>query len=199
MKVNERTSVGSTFANQIHQREKTMGKGGHVWDVRKESVFDMCDQDHSGSITQEEFGRLYDVVKQEAMEEIEKERVLEKTVAEKDRKLKLVAFVVALLTIFLAVSLAGGAALTFWVVDQGVPHRAHRPPLLANPFPHGLRASPVPPADPAPPATIADHDEGRFYNRQPAAQGRIGLDRQDGPRRGGRATLPRADAHQGGA
>ena len=88
---NERATV--VLDRKIHDREKK--NGGHVWDCRKESVFDMVDQDHSGSITQEEFGRLYDVVKQEAMEEIEKEKVLEKTVAEKERKLKLVFIVVA--------------------------------------------------------------------------------------------------------
>ena len=45
-------------------------KSAHVSDVRKKSLFDMVDHDKSGAIDREEFGELYDVLRDQTEKDI---------------------------------------------------------------------------------------------------------------------------------
>merc|ERR1719408_268530 len=91
-----------------------------VTDRRKESLFNLVDTDGSGTIDAQEFAVLYDAIKKDLAEELEKEAELQKEATSARRRVKMLMLFVAVLVSFLAASVAANFAVIFTVVDQAV-------------------------------------------------------------------------------
>merc|ERR1719316_401669 len=91
-----------------------------VTDRRKESLFNLVDTDGSGSIDAQEFAVLYDAIKKDLAEELEKEAELQKQASSARRRFKMLLLFVAVLVSFLAASVAANFAVIFTVVDQAI-------------------------------------------------------------------------------
>jgi hypothetical protein len=92
----------------------------HVTDKRKDSLFRLVDTDGSGSIDAQEFAVLYDAIKKDLAEELEKEAALEKEASSARRRFKMLLLFVAVLVSFLAASVAANFAVIFTVVDEAI-------------------------------------------------------------------------------
>merc|ERR1712227_181883 len=91
-----------------------------VTDKRKDSLFRLVDTDGSGTIGAQEFAVLYDAIKKDLAEELEKEAALAKEASSARRRFKMLLLFVAVLVSFLAASVAANFAVIFTVVDQAV-------------------------------------------------------------------------------
>jgi predicted esterase len=91
-----------------------------VTDKRKDSLFRLVDTDGSGSIDAQEFAVLYDAIKKDLAEELEKEAALEKEASSARRRFKMLLLFVAVLVSFLAASVAANFAVIFTVVDEAI-------------------------------------------------------------------------------
>jgi len=91
-----------------------------VTDKRKDSLFRLVDTDGSGTIDAQEFAVLYDAIKKDLAEELEKEAALEKEASSAKRRFKMLLLFVAVLVSFLAASVAANFAVIFSVVDQAI-------------------------------------------------------------------------------
>jgi len=91
-----------------------------VTDKRKDSLFRLVDTDGSGTIDAQEFAVLYDAIKKDLAEELEKEAALQKEASSARRRVKMLLLFVAVLVSFLAASVAANFAVIFTVVDQAV-------------------------------------------------------------------------------
>jgi len=91
-----------------------------VTDKRKDSLFRLVDTDGSGTIDAQEFAVLYDAIKKDLAEELEKEAALQKEASSARRRFKMLLLFVAVLVSFLAASVAANFAVIFTVVDQAI-------------------------------------------------------------------------------
>jgi hypothetical protein len=91
-----------------------------VTDKRKYSLFRLVDTDGSGTIDAQEFAVLYDAIKKDLAEELEKEAALAKEASSARRRFKMLLLFVAVLVSFLAASVAANFAVIFTVVDQAI-------------------------------------------------------------------------------
>jgi hypothetical protein len=91
-----------------------------VTDKRKDSLFRLVDTDGSGTIDAQEFAVLYDAIKKDLAEELEKEAALQQEASSARRRFKMLLLFVAVLVSFLAASVAANFAVIFTVVDQAV-------------------------------------------------------------------------------
>merc|ERR1712110_1184087 len=91
-----------------------------VTDKRKDSLFRLVDADGSGTIDAQEFAVLYDAIKKDLAEELEKEAALAKEASSAKRRFKMLLLFVAVLVSFLAASVAANFAVIFTVVDQAI-------------------------------------------------------------------------------
>jgi hypothetical protein len=101
-----------------------------VTDKRKDSLFQLVDTDGSGTIDAQEFAVLYDAIKKDLAEELEKEAALQKEASSARRRLKMLLLFVAVLVSFLAASVAANFAVIFTVVDQAITTTATSAGLL---------------------------------------------------------------------
>merc|ERR1719372_36737 len=97
-----------------------MSKSANAADKRKESLFRLVDTDDSGTIDAQEFAVLYDAIKKDLEEELEKQAALEKEASSATRRFKMLLLFVAVLVSFLAASVAANFAVIFTVVDQAI-------------------------------------------------------------------------------
>jgi len=91
-----------------------------VTDKRKDSLFRLVDTDGSGTIDAQEFAVLYDAIKKDLAEELEKEAALAKEASSAKRRFKMLLLFVAVLVSFLAAPVAANFAVIFTVVDQAI-------------------------------------------------------------------------------
>jgi len=101
-----------------------------VTDKRQDSLFRLVDTDGSGTIDAQEFAVLYDAIKKDLAEELEKEAQLQKEASSARRRVKMLLLFVAVLVSFLAASVAANFAVIFTVVDQAVTTTASSTGLL---------------------------------------------------------------------
>jgi hypothetical protein len=80
---------------------------------RKQSLFQAIDSDGSGQIDKNEFGKLYDVIKAEAQQELAKEAALENKAKKSERRTKMFACVSAILLAFLGISVVANFAVSY--------------------------------------------------------------------------------------
>merc|ERR1719321_371214 len=116
-----------------------------VTDKRKDSLFRLVDTDGSGTIDAQEFAVLYDAIKKDLAEELEKEAELQKEASSAKRRFKMLLLFVAVLLSFLAASVAANFAVIFTVVDQAITTTATSTGLLE------VRARTTSPRRPSPP------------------------------------------------
>ena len=92
----------------------------HATDLRKRSLFQMVDADHSGTIDQAEFSELYDVVREETEKELMATVTAQRSAAKSKRKSKILACAALVLSLFLVISVSLNFAVMFYVVDTQV-------------------------------------------------------------------------------
>merc|ERR1712227_1067674 len=91
-----------------------------VTDKRKDSLFRLVDTDGSGTIDAQEFAVLYDAIKKDLAEELEKEAAIQKEAASAKRRVKMLLLFAAVLVSFLAVSVAANFVVMLTVVDEAI-------------------------------------------------------------------------------
>jgi len=94
-----------------------MDDGRKTYMHRKQSLFNQIDSDSSGQIDKNEFGKLYDLIKIEAEQELAKEAALEAKATKSARKTKMALCVAGVLLAFLGISVAANCAVVYLVTD----------------------------------------------------------------------------------
>jgi len=89
----------------------------HSYEHRKESLFAMVDTDGSGTIDQTEFDQLYEVIKNETHEELQREELLRVRLQKTKRRMHVFIYAISFLSLFVAIILAGNAALVYMLLD----------------------------------------------------------------------------------
>lgn len=96
---------------------ETTDDGRKTYQHRKQSLFGQIDSDGSGQIDKAEFGKLYDLIKIEAEQELAKEAALEKKAQKSERKVKMFACIAASLLVLLGISVAANFATSYMAAD----------------------------------------------------------------------------------
>jgi len=86
----------------------------------RDSVFRFVENDDSGTIDAREFAVLYDAIKKDLEEDLEKQAALEKEASSATRRFKMLLLFVAVLVSFLAASVAANFAVLFTFVDAAI-------------------------------------------------------------------------------
>lgn len=96
------------------------------------SLFKQFDEDESGTIKQKEFDKLYDMIHTHVEEEFKERIGMMKRLLRGRRRLVALAFLAAILLIFLCVSVAANAAAIFVIVDSVVTTKSAGDGLLVS-------------------------------------------------------------------
>jgi hypothetical protein len=99
--------------------------------AKKDSLLHLVDTDGSGTIDAHEFAVLYDAIKRDLEEDLEKQAALEKEASGATRKFKMLLLFVAVLVSFLAASVAANFAVLFTFVDSAITTETTSSGLLA--------------------------------------------------------------------
>merc|ERR1719197_1522626 len=86
----------------------------------RDSVSRLVENDDSGTIEAREFAVLYDAIKKDLEEDLEKQAALEKEASSATRRFKMLLLFVAVLVSFLAASVAANFAVLFTFVDAAI-------------------------------------------------------------------------------
>lgn len=103
----------------------------HVVDVRKQSLFRMVDTDNNGTIDEGEFGKLYDIVRDQTEKDVMDKVAAEKQSAQSKRRVKLFGCASITLLSFLLLSVASTSAMMFYLLDVTKETRASDSGVLA--------------------------------------------------------------------
>jgi hypothetical protein len=96
-----------------------MNKSSESTTMQK-SLLHLVDSDNSGGIDAHEFAVLYDAIKRDLEEDLEKQAALEKEASSATRRFKMLLLFVAVLVSFLAASVAANFAVLFTFVDSAI-------------------------------------------------------------------------------
>ena len=114
----------------------------HVVNLRKHSLFQMVDTDHSGQIDESEFGDLYELIRKQTEDDIAKQMTADRKVQVSKRRTKLFACFGLVMALFLGLSVAANFVGTYSTRRKAPsqPLAAQRRPPL--PHPHAGRSQP---------------------------------------------------------
>ena len=89
----------------------------HASDLRRKSLFRVIDEDGSGAISQEEFDKLYDVMREQAEKDVSERVFLARKVTTGKRNLKVAGCIGLVMVLFLAMSVAANFFVTFVLLE----------------------------------------------------------------------------------
>lgn len=82
----------------------TLSTTKHVTDLRKHSLFALVDKDHSGTIDEEEFDKLYCAIRAQTEEDLREKIAAENKATQTARRFKVLALGFGVLFLFLGLS-----------------------------------------------------------------------------------------------